>query len=237
MAGIHRCKPWRNHQRGIPVRRATDGSIWVEWSSDCALPLKAGILMSDKTMINQYLFYEFGYDLQHDPSAVTENWPFELRMVGAIHSAEGEVRVFEFVVDGEIYLALSGGALTFYPAAGMTLEDLQLQNDGAAWIACQDPVDLATSRIGDDLVPSAVERRAAVEELAAHVCTSPRVLEGLYLRAKGIFLALVEDTTTGTGIVVGSGLEPRVIAFPQASSWRRLALGVGLMLRDGILKS
>jgi hypothetical protein len=192
--------------------------------------------MSDRKMINEYLFYEFGYDLQRDPSSVADDWPFELQIIGTIHSTGGEIEVFEFIANDEVYFALSGSTLAFYPAAGMTLKDLQLQHDGAAWVAYQDPIDLATSRIGDDLVPSAVERRTTIEELAANACGSPHVLEGLYLRRIGSYLALVEDMHTGNVVIVGSGLEPHAVAFPQASSWRRLALGVGEMLRAGVLK-
>jgi hypothetical protein len=191
--------------------------------------------MPDKRMINEYLFYEFGYDLEQDSLAIAEAWPFELQMIGIISSVKGEIEVFEFVADGEVYFASSGNTLTFYPAAGMTLEDLQLQEDGATWIARQDPIDLATSRIGDDLVPSAAERRASAEQLASSVCHSPRILEGLYLRITGIYLVLMEDARTGTVMVVGSGLEPHTVGFPHASPWRRLAVGVGMMLQGGVL--
>lgn len=192
--------------------------------------------MSDKRIVNEYLYYEFGYDLQQDPSAIADNWPFELKMAGTICSTQGKIDVFEFITDGGVHFALSGHTLTFYPAAGMTLDDLQLQEDGARWIARQGPVDLATSRIGDASVPSAAERRGAIGRLVADVCDSPRILEGLYLRSKGTYLVLVEDTHTGTAMVVARGLEPHTIDFPQASSWRRLALGVGKMLRKGVLK-
>lgn len=192
--------------------------------------------MSDRKVINEYLFCEFGYDLQQPLSVVNDNWPFELKKVGTIHSAGGEIEVFEFAAGGEVYFALSGNTLTFYPAAGMTLRDLQLQHDGSAWIARQDPIDLATSQLGDESVPSVTERRAAIEALAAKVCKSPLILEGLYLRATGVYLALIEDTHTGAVSIVGSGFEPSTVAFPQASSWRRLAHGIGGMLQKGVLK-
>jgi len=192
--------------------------------------------MPDRKAINEYLFYEFGYDLQQPPSVVNDNWPFELKRVGTIYSAKGEIEVFEFVAGGEVYFALSGNTLTFYPAAGMSLRDLQLQYDGSAWIARQHPTNLATSQLGDESVPSVTERQAAIEALAARVCRSFRILEGLYLCATGVYLALIEDTHTGTVTIVGSGLEPTTVAFPQASSWRRLAYGIGRMLQKGVLR-
>jgi hypothetical protein len=194
------------------------------------------IMMSGREMINEYLFYEFGYDLQYDPSAIADDWPFELQMVGTIHSLREWLEVFEFAADGEIYFVLSGDTLAFYPVAEMTLEDLQLQHNGTVWIAHQDPIDLTTSRIGDDLVPSIDERRAAIEDLGASAGVSPRIIEGLYLRNTGTYLAFIEDPRTGTGLMVGNGIEPQAVGFAQASAWRRLALGVGRMLQEGTLK-
>jgi hypothetical protein len=118
----------------------------------------------------------------------------------------------------------------------MTRIDLQLQHDGAAWIACQDPIDLATSRLGDDSVPPATERQAMIEGLAANICVSPRILEGLYLCTRGTYLALVEDPHTGASVIVGSDFEPHTVGLLQASPWRRLALGVGKMLSEGTLE-
>jgi hypothetical protein len=192
--------------------------------------------MSEKKTVNEYLFYEFGYDLRHDPSAITDDWPFELQTSGTIRSTKGEIEVLEFVANGETYFVLHGNTLSFYPAAGMTLEDLRVQQEGAVWITRQDPIDLATSRLGDDTVPPVAERQTALESLANIACASPRIFEGLYLRMVGAYLALVEDTTTGTEFIIGSDFEPRAVGFPQASSWRRLAIGVGKMLEDGTLE-
>jgi hypothetical protein len=192
--------------------------------------------MSDRKTINEYLFYEFGYDLQYDPSVVADDWPYELQLAGSLHLPQGHIEVFEFTSDDEIHFVLSGNPLCSYPAAGMTFKDLGLQHNGMAWVARQDPIDLATFCIGDDLVPSADERRAAIEDLGASACVSPRIIEGLYLRRTRIHLALIEDTRTGTGFVVGSGIQPQAVGFPQASGWRRLALGVGKMLEEDVLK-
>ena len=109
--------------------------------------------MSGRRLINEYLFYEFGYDSQGSPSAVAEDWPFKLDKVGDVNRGGDDIEVFRFVHDGEAYYVLSGDTMMFYPVDGMTLEDLRLQQNGAAWIAQQDPIDLATSRIGDTLSP------------------------------------------------------------------------------------
>jgi hypothetical protein len=191
--------------------------------------------MSEKKAINEYLFYAFGYDLQQDPSMVTEVWPFRLQFLGTIQSSEGKIEVFQFTVNEQMYFVTSGSTLVYYPAAGMTLDDLQVQHNGATWITHQNPVDLATSYLGDTVVPPVTERRAVIELLAADACTSPQILEGLYLQRLEIYLALIEDTQTGVGIIIGTDLEKCYISFPEASAWRRLALGIGKMLQEGIL--
>jgi hypothetical protein len=193
-------------------------------------------MVSEESRINQYLFYEFGYDLQNNPSAVSDNWPFDLRTVGAISLAGQETKVLEFTAEEQCYYVLSGKTLSFQAVAGMSLQDLQLQHNGQAWIANQDPIDLADSRPLDKTIPSGLERRTAIEGLAVNTCSSSRILEGLYLREMGTYLALIEDTSTGEAIVVGTGLMPRSAPFPQASPWRRLAFAVGRMLDEGILR-
>jgi hypothetical protein len=191
--------------------------------------------MSDREAINEYLFYEFGYDLEQDSSAIADDWPFALLMIGIIHSADGEIKVFKFTADGETQFVLSDGKLDSFPAVGMDLKDLQLQHDGATWIKHQDPIDLATSRPSDDSVPPVSEREVVLKELATGVCTSPRILLGLYLRVSGTYLALIEDKQTGTAIAVGTGLGACDVTFPEASAWRRLAWGIGKMYEEGIL--
>ena len=116
--------------------------------------------MSDKGRINRYLFSEFGYDLEHEPSTISHNWPFELHAVGMISSSGRETEVLGFAADDQDYYVLLGESLSFLPAAGMSLQDLQLQQNGQDWIDSQDPIDLATSRPLDGAVPSAIERRA-----------------------------------------------------------------------------
>lgn len=192
---------------------------------------KTNSLGPERREINEYLFYEYGYDLEHDPSAVTPDWPFELHPVGTIRSQEGEVQVFEFSDEHGVNFALSGRTLTCYSAYQMTLDDLQIQVEGGEWIDRQGPIDLATSRVGYETIPPLSERRRATDELARTACESPRVHEGLYLEKRSIYLALIEDTDTGGAWVVGTGLEPHRVGFPQLPRPRRLALGVGQLLR------
>src|SRR5262245_34166842 len=114
--------------------------------------------MHDKADINRYLFYEFG--TAGDESQISENWPFTLRFVGMLDPGGTDGEVYEFSAGEDIYFAVTGDGLNFYPTAGMTIEDLRLQVRGARWIGRSNPIDSNTSRIGDDAVPPAMVRRA-----------------------------------------------------------------------------
>ncbi len=94
-----------------------------------------------KTELNGYLFLEFGVD--GDQSRVSEDWPFELRKL----VETSELTVFEFDED-EAYFALADDGLNFLPQAGMTVDDLMLQQSGARWIGARDPIDLSVVRLG-----------------------------------------------------------------------------------------
>jgi hypothetical protein len=117
--------------------------------------------------INEYLFYEFGFD-EADAGRVSENWPFELKPVGRFVLLSGEMTVFEFADEGETYFALDGPtALSFLRSSGMSPEDIRTQQVGATWIGQREPVDLGTARIGYEGVPTAGERRVAITQLVA----------------------------------------------------------------------
>ena len=63
--------------------------------------------MSDpRTVLNEYLFYEFGYE--EEQTRISVSWPFELKLVGMIDGID----VYEFV-DDEPYYAFDHGALSF----------------------------------------------------------------------------------------------------------------------------
>ena len=194
----------------------------------------------EKREVNEYLFYEFGFDTEpdSDAAAISDSWPFELREVGMVSSLAGQRRVYEFTDEGEEYFAFGRNHFSVLPKAGMTLDDLRLQERGSAWIGRRDPVGLNTVLIGDDTVPPTPERRAAIERLAAGQFANPtalRVLEGLFLRATGSYLALVEDTASNEARALGTDIAARPVGFPAASAWRRLVVAVGGMLEDGSL--
>jgi len=175
--------------------------------------------------VNEYLFHEFALDLEADESKVSETWPFELREVGRA----ADLIVFEFD-DDQPYFALASPSLNFLPKAGMSFDDLVLQDAGARWIGARDPIDLSMSKPGDDAVPSGLERRRALEELGARTLPGQQVdiLEGLFLRTDHRYLALFKASGAAEAVVVGIPSSPSVaVGFPDASAWRRLAWAVG----------
>jgi hypothetical protein len=180
--------------------------------------------------VNEYLFHEFGMELEEDESRVSETWPFELREVGRA----ADLVVFEFE-DDEPYFALGRPSLSYLPKAGMTFADLVLQHAGSRWISARDPIDLSMSKPGDASVPSGLERRRTLEDLGAKTLPGQQVklLEGLFLRTEQRYLALFGGPGALEATVVGIPSSTSiVVGFPDASAWRRLAWAVGRWLRD-----
>lgn len=172
--------------------------------------------------INEYLFYEFGLDGEEDARRIARDWPFALRPVA---TADGQ-DLFAFE-DDEPYFVVTQPSLRFFPAAGMSADDIILQQQGSRWLAAREPVDLATSRIGAPGVPSLPARRAALQALAAE---HGQLLEGLFLVDSRQYLCLTA-TESGDTVVLGLKGSPIVVGFPACSAWRRLAWGVGQWLR------
>jgi hypothetical protein len=187
--------------------------------------------------INEYLYFEIGID--GEESQVSETWPFELDYVGQL--AEGDiVEIYKFSYEGETYFAQGGRVFDFYPTTDMKLEHLRLLQKGARWIGEDSPVDLDTVSIGDERVPTLQVRQAAIMDLATQALGDRqgiriRILEGLFLKTNGMYLALVAEETTGWTVAVGTGLRPYSVGFPDATPWRRLSVAVGEMLEHDSL--
>lgn len=178
--------------------------------------------------LNEYLFLEFGFDLEEDQSRVSESWPFELRKIADLEDGP----LFEFDDNDEPFFAF-GGTFNFLPKAGMDLAALLVQLRGGRWISSREPVDLELSMPGHSSVPSGLERRRALELLGQEVLASRQVeiLEGLFLRTEQKYLGLFR--VAGQSEAVVGGLSRRIVVlFPEASGWRRLAWGVGQWLKD-----
>jgi hypothetical protein len=190
-----------------------------------------------KQKLNQFLIKEFGIDSEGGTRQGTDSWPFELMPVGRIAPGPGEPDVFRFEME-EPYFVLDIGSPHCYPTAGMTMDDLTLQFSGASWLAAQEPIDLSTSATGTLGVPSIPERREAVTSLVTGSFgteASFKILECIYLMKLMHYYALVEMSDTRKVYLVGNDITPPLeIQYPQASSWRRLAIGVGLHLRKNL---
>jgi hypothetical protein len=194
---------------------------------------------SVRQKLNQFLIMEFGIDSEGGTRPATDSWPFVLNPVGRIAPGPGEPDVYQFDLE-EPYFVLDIGTPHCYPSAGMSLPDLQLQFAGAGWLALQEPIDLSTSATGVLGIPSIPERREAVTALVTSSFGTEagfKILECLFLCKLTRYFALVEMIDTRITYLVGSGLQPAAVNFPNASSWRRLACGVGEMLRSGKLSA
>jgi hypothetical protein len=179
--------------------------------------------------LNEYLFHEFGRDVDADETKVSATWPFDLHELGRAP----DLIVFEFE-DDQPYFALAGSTLTFFPQAGMTFDDIAVQHSGSKWIGARDPIDLSLSKPGDDVVPSGLERRRSLEELGSRTLPGRQVeiLEGLFLRKERQYLALFRAIGAATAVAVGiPSARSVVVGFPEASAWRRLSWAVGRSLR------
>jgi hypothetical protein len=183
-------------------------------------------MVDDKKDLNEYLYREFGID--GPETAISESWPYELTFVGRIDQDEASVIVYTFEDENERFYALSPDH-DFYPVAGMSFNDLRLQMKGSAWIENCSLIDLNTIILGDERIPKTRDRREAIKTLAGEKLGTHKehkILEGLYLKTEGIYLALIE-LDPAQAVLVGTGMETRRIAFPEASPWRRLSYGIG----------
>jgi hypothetical protein len=192
------------------------------------VPPDSDSVASIKRDLNEYLAVEWGHE-----GEVGEDNPFSLHHLGslAVHGTSSEV--FEFLEDGERFFALSGRTLSYLPAGQMSLEDLRVQELGRDWLGQREPIDLGTSRIGDERVPTAVERRETIHALIAQVGLDPsttRILEGLFLLTDGRYVALVESCDGDRVAVVDGVAAPIAAVMAGLSAWRQLAYAVGARL-------
>jgi hypothetical protein len=188
---------------------------------------------SDRFVVNEYLFMEFGLNSDRNPPPISEEWPFRLDEAGTI----GSKKFYSFTEDGASYWAFSGRVTGFWPKAEMSFEDLTVQERGRVWIAERDSVDLKTTIIGDDRVPYTWIRKGALELLAQTIpgVEPPILLEGIYLATTACYLALGQRGASNPAFVVGTEVTPFVVGFPEAIPWQRLAYGIGMLLHQGRL--
>ena len=171
-------------------------------------------LESVRREINEYLAVEWGHTQR-------------LSHVGAVEDHE----VFEFEDYGTRYFALGGRHFRYVRAGRMSLDDLQTQEHGRAWLAARDPIDEGTSRLGDERVPTAIERRHALRALVATAgfdADATTIVEGLFLVEDGRYVALIESSegerfTIIDGAAQAVPAELRGVAAWQSTPARPLA--------------
>jgi len=133
---------------------------------------------------------------------------------------------------------LADGHMTFLPVAGMQAADIALELEGIHWISSNEPVSLNTVGGLEADIPSLAERRektAALADLAAGGAGGV-VLEGLYLVRRREYLVLAKRAEEERAHIVGDRIRLRNIPYPTASPWRRLALGIGKLVRAGMIR-
>ena len=195
------------------------------------------LVMSVEKEINDYLFYELGYDTKgYGEEKVSENWPFALELLETLDVDGETIQVFGFIHDDERHYALYGSELDYYPVDGVELKYFKYQLAGSSWIAKRNPITLEHVVLGDPKIPSTKERVAAIKKLAARLGKGDcKILEGLFLKRTGKYLSLIEFKDEDVAHIVGTNITLRGIPFPNTSSSRRLAVGIGLLLAKGDL--
>jgi hypothetical protein len=193
-------------------------------------------MMNEKRNINEYLFYEFGFDIEDDENKISENYPYKLNSIGDFEINKEKIKVYEFTDNGRKNVVLHGKSLSTFEAQGMRLDDLYFQKLGSWWIGKSNPIDLNTSKMGYDNIPSLSIRRQEIEKLTLKVPSSekPAVLTGLYLIDNQQYLGLFK--TENNKYIVGTEFMDKIDKFNDISSWRLLSWGIGKLIHAGILK-
>jgi hypothetical protein len=192
-----------------------------------------------KARVNEYLFNEFGAgSTEFDRARISVDWPFVLAEGGPLHACGKDWQLFRFTDGSEEFYALADGHMTFLPVAGMQAGDIALQLEGTHWIAANEPVGLDTVGGLEADIPSLAERRektAALANLAAGGAGGI-VLEGLYLVRRREYLVLARRADEERAHIVGDRIRLRNIPYAAASPWRRLAVGIGKLVRAGMVR-
>ena len=188
--------------------------------------------MNDLKKYNEYLFHEFGFDDEYTESDISETFPFELILIDTVDVAEAEAKIFEFVENETDYFLVDGNSLTFYEKSGLNFEQFMWQLVGSSWIGAQNPIDLDTSMLGDESVPSIPDR---IREIGKNWSKyngerAMRIIEGLYLQNTRQYLALIENLNDKSVSIIGENINLRKIPFENLSPWRRLSIGIGKLV-------
>ncbi len=188
--------------------------------------------------INEYLFYEFGKDLEEDESKISQNWPFVLKDKGSFHANEREFYVYEFSDEDDEYYVIDGESLTYVDKSDLSLEELRLEQIGYCWIKRREPIDIDTVILGEEKIPGTTQRKNEIEMLAKEAIGGEEkfsILEGLYLKDNGSYLAIVERKSDKQADIIGTEIKAEPAPCSKASAYRRLAIAIGAMVETNRL--
>ncbi len=111
-------------------------------------------------------------------------------------------------------------------------------SSGSHWIGNNDPIDLNTSKLGETDIPKIPERKQKIEQLCLQHLDNGncQILEGLLLKKKNQYLAIVRCNKDGKFSIVGDNIVVRKIPFENLSPWKILSIGIGNLIVTGRLK-
>jgi hypothetical protein len=189
--------------------------------------------------VNIFLFKEFRYDRRKKQRAVSEDWPFVLTYLGAIKTFDYYSDVYEFTWRRDAFFITCEGGLvhaSYWPVAGMTINDFQNQFQGQKWLGRT--IDLDTTVLGEEGIPGSIERRAAILSLAQAVPGergSFRIRWGLYVTKRKQHIGLVEGVTTSKVWIVSGAFPPQLARLLRAGEERCIASQIGELIEQGVL--
>ncbi len=187
---------------------------------------------SDKANINDYLFFELGFDINpnYNENLISESYPLTLEDTT-------NPSIFTFLYNDIPYYAITNAGLVIMPKHDLTIEDLQWIRLGARWIGKYHAISLNSSKIGDERVPSFSERYTSIQRLGETFLrvNTFQILEGLFLVKTQTYLALIQLPDSDEAVALGTNLPARIIKHPHSSSHRRLSLAIGQAISEGII--
>jgi len=71
------------------------------------------------------------------------------------------------------------------------------------------------------------------EKVKGQKCDILDILEGLFFRDNKKYLSLIQYEGEDNAYIIGADIILRNIPFSNVSSWRRLAIGIGLLVSKG----
>lgn len=181
--------------------------------------------------INGFLFDEFGFAKRKkaDRTKISDDYPFKLKLVGILEDFSDLAEVYEFTHRKKDWYVFSNGC-GYCEKAGMSLQDLQIQNNGAFWLSNTKPLHHGTSYFGEEGVPSALERQKQSQLIIDDFIAKNSYCEvehSFFLKRLQKSIAMVK--MNGEFWLLSDFFEPVKIKFPS------IQYGLGILLESKVL--